>query len=147
MNPYIRKGRKYSVEEILPLLKTRRAGEWSPQRIMIDGDPINIRSSRLGTFKNSIVCSCCGIVGKYFVKEKQIIMRKGDGNFFHINLYGVDENGQEVLMTSDHIIPHCKRSCLANNRQTMCHKCNRAKGSREISNIELAMELWIKNEL
>lgn len=48
---------------------------------------------------------------------------------YHFNLYALKENGHEVLMTKDHIIPKCKGGGLSlSNLQTMCHKCNQKKG-------------------
>lgn len=138
---YIRKGRLYSVEEILPLIKVARNSNHSAIRIMLDGDLINIRSSRLDTFKKGVKCVCCGAVGVYFVKERHANMNGKSGGFFHLNLYALDGDWEEILMTSDHIVPRCHQRGLRNNRQTMCCRCNHAKGSRQISNEELAREL------
>lgn len=50
---------------------------------------------------------------------------------FHLNLYAIDENGKEVLMTKDHIIPKSKGGADdISNYQTMCERCNEAKGNR-----------------
>jgi len=48
---------------------------------------------------------------------------------FHLNLYGFDENGEEVLMTRDHIIPVSRggKNHLS-NYQVYCWKCNIGKG-------------------
>lgn len=135
-NVYIRKGRKYSVEEILPFLEKRKP-PYKTKLADIDGDLININSSRMSTFKTGTTCVCCGIEGTYFVKEKHA--RKPPKRF-HLNLYAVVD-GTEVLMTSDHIVPHCKRSGLFNNRQTMCCHCNQLKADRKISLEELRLEL------
>lgn len=136
-NIYIRKGRKYSVEEILPVLEEHKP-PYRRKLTNIDGDSININSSRLSTFKTGTTCVCCGIEGAYFVKEKHA--RGKSPKRFHLNLYAVLD-GTEVLMTSDHIVPHYKRSGLTNNRQTMCCHCNQLKGSREISLENLRQEL------
>ena len=45
----------------------------------------------------------CGIEGKYFAKEKF-----ADQSTYHLNLYAVDNNGDEILITKDHIMPHSK---------------------------------------
>lgn len=40
----------------------------------------------------------------------------------------IDENGKEVLMTKDHIIPKSKGGANdISNYQTMCKRCNEAK--------------------
>ena len=144
---YIRKGRLYNINEILPLIRARSHNKYnhSAERIMLEGDLVNVRSSRLITFRKSgIVCVCCGIVGAYFVKERhRVINGCRDIELFHLNLYGLDDNWEEVLMTSDHIVPHCRHSGRHNNRQTMCYRCNHAKGNREISNKDLAKELGL----
>lgn len=139
---YIRSGRKYKPEEILPLVSKPTAHGWSPKREVLDGDQINFRSSRLSTFKRSLRCVCCGVEGSFFVKEKHRRMREPHLSPYHLNLYGIDQQGREVLMTSDHIIPRSKAPPnLQNNRQTMCTRCNNAKGSRNITIHELRKEL------
>ena len=84
-------------------------------------------SQRFQTFfTKGLKCVSCGIEGKYFAKEKT----KGDKRY-HLNLYAIDGNGKEVLMTKDHIFPHNKGGKNnISNYQTMCVKCNVAKGSR-----------------
>ena len=47
-----------------------------------------------------------------------------------MNLYAIDENGKEVLMTKDHILPKSKGGKdEIDNYQTMCIRCNEAKGN------------------
>ena len=148
LNNHIRKGRKYSVDEILPILVRNDPPYKSSKRhcVEIDGDPINIKSSRLATFKTSgTKCVCCGVEGRYFVKEKHVQHKNVKKPLrFHINLYAIDNQDNEVLMTSDHIVPHCKRSGAKNNRQTMCSRCNQLKADREISLEDLRKELQEK---
>lgn len=137
-NNYIRKGRKYSVEEIIASIRKYQPSRRKSNKIEIDGDEINIRSPRLTTFvKTGTTCICCGIEGSYFIKEKHA---KQDTERFHLNLYA-KVNGGERLMTSDHIIPYSKQSGLSKNRQTMCFRCNHRKADRMISNEELKQEL------
>lgn len=91
----------------------------------IAGDPINVTSQKLQTFKSAGTrCSICGVKGAYFAKEKY-----PDEEYFHLNLYALKE-GVEVLMTKDHIVPIAKggRDKL-NNYQTLCVNCNRKKGN------------------
>ena len=67
-----------------------------------------------------------GIEGKYFAKEKF-----ADQSTYHLNLYAVDDNGDEILMTKDHIIPRSKGGIDdISNYQTMCKLCNEAKGNK-----------------
>lgn len=97
--------------------------------IFFCGDVIRTNSQRYQTFlakPNGLKCACCGIKGLFFAKE-----RAGNVEKWHLNLYALDKNGQEVLMTKDHIIPRSKggRDVLE-NYQTMCIKCNEKKGNR-----------------
>lgn len=95
-------------------------------KVNLGGDLIKGNSQRLQTFfTKGIKCSCCGIEGKYFAKEK----RPKDVSY-HLNLYAANENGEEVLMTKDHIIPKAKggKDCI-DNYQTMCVYCNKEKGN------------------
>ena len=94
-------------------------------RIIFFGDEIKSNSQRYQTFfTKGMRCAKCGIEGKYFAKEK----RAADTRY-HLNLYAVREDGQEVLMTKDHIYPRSKggRSHLT-NYQPMCEMCNSLKG-------------------
>mgnify|MGYP004632612335 FL=1 len=93
----------------------------------IRGDIIKGNSQRFQTFfTKGFKCSCCGIEGKYFAKEKDPNAAR-----YHLNLYAVNEAGEEVLMTKDHIIPWSKGGKDdVSNYQTMCEKCNKIKANR-----------------
>ena len=46
-------------------------------------------------------------------------------------MYAVDDNGDEILMTKDHILPRSKGGIDdISNYQTMCKPCNEAKGNK-----------------
>ena len=61
----------------------------------------------------------------YFEKNKM-----SNAGSFHLNLYGIDENGNEVLFTKDHILPKSKGgNDYITNYQTMCERCNKNKSS------------------
>lgn len=95
-------------------------------RVIFGGDTIKGNSHRYQTFfTKGLKCACCGIEGQYFAKEKS-----GHDKSYHLNLYAVDDDGNEVLMTKDHIIPKSKggRDHIS-NYQTMCEACNFAKGN------------------
>lgn len=91
-----------------------------------DGEKIYVLSKRYKTFFTSgYKCVHCGIEGKYFALERHENNKK-----YHLNLYGLDAEGNEVLMTKDHIIPHAKGgSDDYTNMQTMCAICNFKKGT------------------
>jgi len=90
-------------------------------RVTYKGDKFKVTSYRLLTFLyKGTKCVECGVEGKFFSLDNTKI-----GDSKHINLIGVDTNGEEVLMTSDHIYPKSLGgSDKINNRQTMCDKCN-----------------------
>jgi len=94
-----------------------------------DGDLMKMNSQRLELFDlKGVKCVCCGIKGSFFAKEKHPLDQR-----YHFNLYAIDNAGNEVLMTKDHIVP--KSLSGANhisNYQTMCQPCNRNKGSKVI---------------
>lgn len=119
--------KKYSIDEIRNLTKDvlwiKRQHDKSAL-VNLDGDDIYGNSQRYQVFfSKGCKCSKCGIEGKYFVKE-----RSEDQNRWHLNLYAIDENGEEVLMTKDHIIPKSKGGKDSiENYQTMCIKCNMQK--------------------
>lgn len=95
-------------------------------KVELDGDIIKGNSQRYQTFfTKGTKCVCCGIEGKYFAKEKVSCDKS-----YHLNLYAIDENGKEVLMTKDHILPKSKGGQdHVDNYQPMCVRCNKAKGN------------------
>lgn len=114
----------YSLEEILPYItakeKTKiKLGEYSP----------NCCSLRLQTFKRDIekgldYCPKCGIKVSFFALEYQFKCNP------HLNLYGLNNEGEEILMTRDHIIPLSKGGPdTLDNLQIMCYDCNIEKGA------------------
>lgn len=96
-------------------------------KVDFDGDLIKGNSQRYQTFfTKGCKCAVCGIEGKFFAKEKFT-----DQSTYHLNLYAVDDNGDEILMTKDHIIPRSKGGIDdISNYQTMCKLCNEAKGNK-----------------
>jgi 5-methylcytosine-specific restriction endonuclease McrA len=125
-NKLIRIDTKYDVKRILSrVLIIPRKKKYSRK---LDGDPIYFGSKRLQVFKvHGVKCAKCDIEGQYFVKE-----RSEDQQRYHLNLYAIDENGNEVLMTKDHIVPKSKGGTDdLNNLQTMCSYCNNEKGDTQ----------------
>jgi 5-methylcytosine-specific restriction endonuclease McrA len=55
----------------------------------------------------------------------------GNDRAWHLNLYAMREDGVEVLMTQDHILPSSLGGGnQSRNLQTMCHRCNERKGNK-----------------
>jgi 5-methylcytosine-specific restriction endonuclease McrA len=120
----IKDKKQYPLKEVFD--KIILGESWNkPRRIMFDDDLIKINSLRLQVFKlKGVKCQDCGIEGKYFRKDK---FNKTD--FFHFNLYAIDSNGCEVLMTKDHIHPKSKGGRdRFDNFQVLCSPCNLKKG-------------------
>lgn len=118
----------HSIEEIKNLTKDVLFERYKQNsKVELDGDVIKGNSQRYQLFFIK-GCSCvkCGIEGKYFAKERAIKDKS-----YHLNLYGIDDNGQEVLITKDHIIPKSKGGKdILENYQTMCIRCNEEKGNK-----------------
>lgn len=126
---YLHRKEIYSIEHIKEVTKNvlfepdkRKA------KIVLDGDIINGNSQRYQLFfTKGVKCVCCGIEGKYFAKEK---VMNADISY-HLNLYAIDNNGKEMLMTKDHILPQSKGGKnRLENYQTMCQRCNLAKSNQ-----------------
>jgi 5-methylcytosine-specific restriction endonuclease McrA len=96
-------------------------------RAILGGDDVRISGVRMKSFAvNGITCVECGLVGKFFAKERMECDMS-----YHLNLYAIDERGKEVLMTRDHIIPKSKGgSETIHNMQTMCTRCNARKADK-----------------
>ncbi len=114
----------YAVVDVLSKLVPASYPQYK-RYVNFDGDLVDMSNAKYWLFvQKGITCVACGIAGKYFVKgriEFQPQQRT-------LTLYAVDENGKEVLMTKDHIIPRSRggKNSLE-NYQVMCCLCNRAK--------------------
>lgn len=108
----------YRVHDILPLVGP---GTNPPRLVVLDGDTVGVTSARLQVFKRSVVCCSCGREGAFFRKEKH---HESDKRW-HLNLYAVDADGSQVLMTKDHIVrARDGGSNSLDNLRTMCGPCN-----------------------
>lgn len=117
----IRKDKKYDPDTILNLV--RNIPKCHTVKHNFDGDNIKFSSHRLRVFSKSKSCVYCNIVGKYFYKEKDT-----KSISYHFNLYAIDSEQNEVLMTKDHIIPRSKGGKdIMENYQTCCFTCNQKK--------------------
>ena len=120
----------YSIETVLSKTLFIDKKEGKKQKVCFDGEMINMASQRYQVFKTKgIVCCKCGIQGIHFIMERHYPHKGKPEGPFHFNLYAIDKEGSEVLMTKDHIIPKSKGGKdFLNNFQTMCEPCNANKG-------------------
>jgi hypothetical protein len=126
---YIRIG-VFTIDEVL-----NHIGPYKKDYI---GKKVKMGSQRYELFKEKgVVCVKCGLKGEFFAleKQKQPNYQKGeelpDNDRYHFNLYGYNENGEEVMLTKDHIMPKSKGgSNTIDNYQTMCSVCNWGKGNQ-----------------
>ena len=137
MSNYIRL-KTYSIEEVEKALKPAVLATLEshqpfdvklPVRINFDGLNLKIRSQRYQLFlSQETTCVCCGMKATHYASERFRSDKKGPA---HLNLYGIDENGDEVMFTKDHIIPKSKGgSNKLENYQVLCAKCNVEKGDK-----------------
>ena len=150
---YFRVG-TFGLDEVLPYIFTRevrhelrkkgfsyKSKEWveASKRsypVIINGKrteiAVSMGSHRYQLFaKEGVDCVNCGIKGKFFALERGF----GDNpKKFHFNLYGKDEEGKEIMITKDHIMPRSKggRNKLT-NYQPMCYRCNNKKSNKVIN--------------
>jgi hypothetical protein len=122
---------KIPLEEILPLVYSKSG----ITRTVIHGKSVKFRSSRLELFASDheghgTNCNDCGLEGQYFKLEQTIEggSKPSKNNRYHLNLYAIDAEGDEVLLTKDHIMPKSKGGDHhLDNYQTLCYPCNQDK--------------------
>lgn len=117
----------YPVNDILPILQniSSQNRQKDKRYIELDGVQVKTNSQRYAVFQKSTKCVCCGLEACFFASEK---VKYDKTDKYHFNLYGVNEQGEEVLFTKDHIIPVSKGGKnIIENYQTMCATCNQEK--------------------
>lgn len=112
--------------EVLPYIMVDPSrADCAAGRATLLGHAINLRSIRLQCFKEKgLKCARCGIEGCMFAVERFFATAHP-----HVNLYAM-KNGEEVLMTHDHIRPRALGGPnTLDNAQTLCQPCNTSKGA------------------
>lgn len=89
---------------------------------------VKLSSLRLRTFKaHGTTCVKCGLEGTHWGIDHHRVAQDADP---HMNLWSI-KDGEEVLMTCDHIIPKSKGGPnTLKNTQIMCGPCNWNKGDK-----------------
>jgi len=111
---------RYSVERyrVYPVGEIMKYVYPGSPRIVLEGFSVYTSTQRLLTYRKETACKYCGLEARFFALEK-------NGNVPHLNLYGVDENEVDVMLTSDHILPRSRGgSNGVKNRQCLCERCN-----------------------
>lgn len=138
---YLRHG-LVSIGEYMDIQATleedRKKGGNPANHMNLQGVMCGIAGTRIETYYHKGTdCVNCGLEGKYFAIEKDM-HQSSTGSNWHLNLYARHEDGHEVLMTRDHIVPASKngKATIANS-QPMCQPCNTAKGNKFELDIKL----------
>ena len=143
--------KKFSIEDVYNLWFTARHEcersngkkyyKWDKIQIA-DGVTVKMDSQRYQVFfERGIDCVCCGLKGQYFWLEQN---RNQPGTAYHFNLYGVYDDGNEVQLTKDHIIPKSKGGKnYIDNYQTMCDRCNMDKADKIAQVYTMSNIVWI----
>ena len=105
---------------------------------LILGEVVRVKSLRLKTFAAYEPCCSspdCGLQASYFAVERSLGKRGAparEGESFHLNLYGINPQGQEVRFTHDHTVARALGGADDDtNTSTMCEPCNKRKGKLE----------------
>lgn len=98
-------------------------------RVMLGGAMVKVfgTSCRMKTFyHHGTKCSACDLEARFYAVERDIKCK--DGAPYHLNLWGIDTNGDEVLFTHDHTLARSAGGAdNISNTTTMCSPCNFAK--------------------
>jgi hypothetical protein len=129
----------YSVDEVFNWIEASRSTKERPmpKRVDMDGHDMKVYSLRYENFMaNGTKCCVCGIEGTKFYKERNFTVGgkpTADNGEYHFNLYAIDAEGDEVLMTKDHIVAKALGGAdNVSNMQPMCTVCNNSKGSMTV---------------
>ena len=123
------RGATLSIAEGLSLVEV---GEDEKIKKEVDGDLTYVNLLGMQLFKEKgCKCVSCNTTGTFFRKEKTSGPKKMIFSNWHLNLYGVDYMGREVLMTKDHTLAKSKGGeDSLENFETMCQNCNQRKGTK-----------------
>lgn len=96
------------------------------------GEEVNLGTLNIRMhFHKGVDCIECGAKGAYFKMEKSYGPPHIIYSDWHLNLYAINEAGQEVLMTKDHRYPRSKGgSDELDNLDPMCTVCNHKKADK-----------------
>lgn len=135
-----------SLDEVFHYIE-KHFNDFGKRKVQIKDFSVAVQSLRLRTFlKKGVQCPCCSNKGSFFAVEKT----KGNAGGYHLNLYGFDQDKNEVLFTHDHIMARgLGGEDNIDNSRTMCGPCNWSKGKiegliRQAQTVEEKQELQEK---
>lgn len=87
----------FSIEEILPLISEVKHQREYTELTSVTGQKLKVKinSPRLQFLKEHQTCNNCKIIGAFFALENH---KTGNCENPHLNLYGFDDNEQEVQL-------------------------------------------------
>ena len=123
---------KHSIESVFSFVEEHYDSNDRKKKADFEGDMIKPYSLRYKTFmRKCTTCVCCGMEAQFFVKERHQSHKPQKYNPnepYHLNLYGVNEEGEEILFTKDHVLAKALGGKdNIDNMQTMCSVCNGLK--------------------
>lgn len=137
MNRYQRLGTVEIETVFQSILDHARAPDRFPSEIVVLGAKVGVSGLRLRTFAESPLCCSnpdCRALPTHFAVERN----HGDPDDtpeqrpYHLNLYGRNEHGAEVLFTHDHTLARgLGGEDARHNTTSMCLPCNARKGKLE----------------
>lgn len=141
MNTYIRHGRVELPEAMARI--TEHLHSRDKVRVEVQGHQVGVTSLRLKTFARDyqagngwLKCVTCGLHASFFAIEVDAYNVQALDKP-HLNLYGVNEAGEEVLFTHDHTLARgLKGRDHISNTTTMCSPCNAEKAKGEHREVE-----------
>lgn len=119
-----------AVDEVVQVIKSFAGLRKAKAEFL--GQQVNCVSLRLRTFAlKGTVCSKCALAATHFALEKTNHPSHADGPY-HLNLWGVDSEGKEILFTHDHTLARSLGGAdNLSNTTTMCEPCNSKKAIGE----------------
>jgi hypothetical protein len=129
----------YHREAIIPYEKMFEVNATTEidEKVILGGHSVRF-SSRVHLLVTTPFCCECHLPLEYFAIETTFSRYDKRGSkMFHINGYGL-KNGEEIMLTRDHIIPISKLPReIPNNYQTLCRLCNVRKANSNSEDLRL----------
>lgn len=122
----------YGIDEVLNQIVITGnflSGKKAPRHKFGDYE-VRMTSRPLQVYRiKGITCYICGLKGQFFALER---FRRGSAYHHrpHLRLYAVDDHGDEVLMTVDHVFPESDGGRMSyKNLEPCCrpYNCKRAE--------------------